>query len=699
MPLLSVPSAAQQTDQLMQNVLAMGRHQGWGAAPSGGDDAMANGPPSCRAERGSGVTLMCPERNEAHSSVSTQQFGSSANKRLGMPFSAAAVTAVQKGASEADNNSHNTTHPPVDSPQQPWRDSKDESAFPGNADAAPAAPRNTNGVCEAIVAAARYGRLVAPSTSALATGDAAALLTSAIAASASAVAEEDERRSFSGPFGSTASDHVFHQQPHDTQQASAINAASRPTGICDGVVTVSPANAVVPFNTSETVSTTGAEMQRLLDDAHRACAAAEAHLQSDGLALREDWMGTRDLFFSAGSLFAAVGEAASAARCLLYATFINRAFHSDDEALTTLAMSVEQLKQSHPRIAADSLLRLAPCYEQRDLRYQAARCYRDAAEILENVLDEKEEAVVQYRAALDMYAETQVAAAATARSWERQRQQRCTAALWGGPTDTLSIPLPPDPSTTNGDLADATAPNSVEAASPGSVQQLVSPKSTALVPSSNNGSMEASVVGKKYNCVDFPAHGPSQYRMSTTVQRTLADACRWRLMVLLTRLGRYEEAREAALACAASVPLTLPKTKYLLYATLCVLAQGAPVERDAAVSCASDPSAVRSDAQLTSETATAISLASDADSMYFDSLYDTEKFFLKLQDEDRTFQRGKENALVRAILAANQACSLTAFDGAVRTYKEYRTTEPCVVFEVLIGQCRRSLFEHMERFA
>ncbi|KAI5684838.1 Soluble NSF attachment protein [Leishmania braziliensis] len=711
MPFSSVPSSAPQLapppppqppqppQQPLQSVLAIGRQQGWGAAAaSARGAAMPTGVPSCRMGTRSSVTLMCPEADGAEWPISAPQFSNGCfNKRcdgaVGESFAACAAMAVPKGASEMDHNSYDAMQQ-----QQQQRllcGLKNESAPAGNADAALAAPQNTNGVCEAIVTAARCGGVVAPSASAPAPGDATAPFIATTAASANAMMKAHGRGSWSCPFGSSASDEALQQQCHDTRQASVSKSVTSPTDVSGVVMAVSSsanAMALVPMN--EVASPTGAEMQCLLADAHRAYTAAEAQLLKDGLALREDWMGTRDLFFAAGGLFAAVGEPAIAARCLLHATFINRAFHSDDEALATLAMSVEQLKQSHPRIAVDALLRLAPCYVREDLRYQAARCYRDAAEILENVLDEKEAAVVQYRAALDMYAETQVAASEMARHWERQKRR-----LDGTPRQH---PHSLDICTTNGDVANAAAPEGVEATLLGSKQQqqLVLPKSTALEPSSDVVSLTSSVDGRGCNSVGFPAHGPPQYRVSTTVQRSLTDACRWRLVVLLTRLGRYEEVREAALACAASVPLTLPKTKYLLYATLCVLARGAAtVEGGVSANSASDP-AVATEARQSTETATTETFAaSSVDAVYFDSLYDAEKLFLALQDEDRTFQRGKENALVRAILTANRACSLAAFDDAVRTYKAYATTGSCVVFELLVKQCRRSLFEHMERFA
>ncbi|KAG5512109.1 hypothetical protein JKF63_07574 [Porcisia hertigi] len=558
---------------------------------------------------------------------------------------------------------------------------------------------NTNGVCESIVVAARYGKSAAPSASSPEHGDTAALQGNALVASANAtVKADDQQHRLSLPFGSSSvSNDRVHQQGNDTQEVSALNTSENIANICDGAIALCTTNAVVPVRVNDVASPAGAEMQELLLQARLAYTNAEARLLSDGLALREDWLGTRDLFFAAGALFAAVGEAGTAARCLLHATFINRAFHSHDEAMTTLAMAVDQLKRSHPRIAVDSLLRLAPCYVKQDLRYQAARCYRDAAEILENILDEKEEAVAQYRAALDMYAETQSCAVTTAREWQRQQERRHTATLCGETTSTPPFPLRPRPFEVTGDLDNPTSPNGLDARSVESEHQLMSPKSAATIPSTTAGSFASPPSGGSSSAVAFPAHAPPAYRVSTTVQRTLSDACRWRLAVLLSRLGRFEEVREVLTACAANVPGDLPRSKYLLYCTLCMLARGASVEKkdDGAADSSSDPAAAKTE---TTTTTTAFVIP-EVDTVYFDSLYDSEKYFLALQEEDRSFQRGKENALVRAILAANRECSLAAFDEALRTYKGYTTTEPCIVFDILAQQCRRSLYQHIELFA
>ncbi|KPI82820.1 hypothetical protein ABL78_8169 [Leptomonas seymouri] len=421
------------------------------------------------------------------------------------------------------------------------------------------------------------------------------------------------------------------------------------------------------------------ELQRLLREAHHVYEQAEARLLGDGLSLIEDWMRTRDVFFSAGSLFAAVGDATASARCFLHATFINRAFHNEDEATTTLSMSVEQLRRAHPRIAVDSLLRLAPCYARRNLRYQTAHCYREAAEILETELGEREMAVELYRTTLEIYADTQVAAQALSRKWEseqrhqQQKQKESRSMMSMG-------------------LVDASGNSVLQLTAPAAKgDERSSSPSTSLVRSYD---LDITLANMK---AGVP---PPYYQVSTTVQRSLIDACRERLLVLLAQLHRYEELMDVALTCAANVPRSLPRTKHLLCATLSVLARGAPPPVTAGKEKGETAKTTAKAARPTGSIPAMMSPEAEAaETMYFDSLYDTAKVFSSLQEEERAFQRGKENELVRALLEANRACSLRMFDEAVRTYNNYTTTEPSVVMDVLLGQCRRCLFEHVERFA
>jgi len=213
---------------------------------------------------------------------------------------------------------------------------------------------------------------------------------------------------------------VLQAEPSSAQSSLA---AKHPNGICAAIVAASfngrnalvPQTAaamdgdtygVIPSSLQRNGEAEAAELSQLVAEAQRSYKTAENSLLKDGLPLCEDWLRMRDLFFSAGSLFAIVGDTASSARALLHATFINRAFHNDDEALTTLAMSVDQLTHAHPALATESLIRLARCYEAKGLLYQAARSRRDAAELLEAVLGDKSAAVVQYVAAIDTYGES-----------------------------------------------------------------------------------------------------------------------------------------------------------------------------------------------------------------------------------------------------------------------------------------------------
>ena len=440
-----------------------------------------------------------------------------------------------------------------------------------------------------------------------------------------------------------------------------------------------------------TAATCNDELQRLLREARQAYQQAESRLLDDGLSLMEDWMRTRDLFFSAGSLFAAVGDAETSARCLLHATFINRAFRDDDEALTTLALSVDQLKRTHPRVAVDSLLRLAPCYARRKLRYQTARCYRDAAEILETELLEREAAVDLYRVALDTYADTLVAARKLARTWERRQPQGTQDVSRTSATGNraVAVQTPAAVTATNTTTAEETHGGKEMDETKG----FLSPSISLQRPSD----VDVTQLNLK---AGLP---PPHYQVSTTVQRSLVEACRGRLLVLLTLLHRYPEVLDVALTCAEAVPRALPRTKYLLCATLSVLARGAPPPSPSQPGDAAEEAktTIPGGPEATSDaTPSCMSAEAEmADTLYFDSLYDTEKIFAVLQEEDRTFHRGKENELVRALLAANKACSLTMFDEAVRTYKAYATTEPSVVLDSLLEQCRHCLFLHVERFA
>lgn len=147
------------------------------------------------------------------------------------------------------------------------------------------------------------------------------------------------------------------------------------------------------------------EMKDVLDEARETFLAAEEAMK-EGLAQCEDWLGLRDRFYDAGALFAIAGYPDDAAKCFLHATFINRAFKDDDEAVATLTMAAEGLKVAHPEIAVEVLAKLAKCYTASGNHFQAARCYKESAEILDSRMVCKEEAIDAYAAAIESYSKS-----------------------------------------------------------------------------------------------------------------------------------------------------------------------------------------------------------------------------------------------------------------------------------------------------
>lgn len=149
------------------------------------------------------------------------------------------------------------------------------------------------------------------------------------------------------------------------------------------------------------------EMKDVLDEARASFLAAEEAMK-EGLVQCEDWLGLRDRFYDAGALFAISGFPDDATKCFLHATFINRAFKDDDEAVATLMMAAEGLKVAHPEIAVDVLTKLAKCYTQSKNHFQAARCLKETAEILDARMNQKEEAIEAYAAAIEAYEKTRL---------------------------------------------------------------------------------------------------------------------------------------------------------------------------------------------------------------------------------------------------------------------------------------------------
>lgn len=147
------------------------------------------------------------------------------------------------------------------------------------------------------------------------------------------------------------------------------------------------------------------ELQDILQEARDSFISAEAALK-EGLVNCEDWIGLRDRFYDAGAIFSISGFPDDATKCFLHATFINRAFKDDDEAVMTMVMAAESLKIAHPEIAVEVLTKLACCYATSKNHFQAARCLKESAEILDSRLNDKVGAIELYKAAIEAYEKT-----------------------------------------------------------------------------------------------------------------------------------------------------------------------------------------------------------------------------------------------------------------------------------------------------
>lgn len=389
----------------------------------------------------------------------------------------------------------------------------------------------------------------------------------------------------------------FHVSLHSSSSGCAAAAATTPQithfgGNGDGDVS-GGLEVYAGTDLSEVATVGGA-----LADAKRSFDAAEAKL-SGGLVHCEDWMRLRDEFHACGALFSLAGLPDDAARALLRATFINRAFKDDDEALATLNLSVAHLKQSHPGVAVESLTRLAVCYEKSGLFIQAARCLRDAAEIHDSG-----------RIDSSNHSDN-----ANARSPDEE--------LEGG--------------STREDKESAIALYSA-------AMELYERSSSSSSSSSSNQQ--------------------SRSRGGAGLSRQIVASCRTRLAYLHAALGHWDAVEATCRASAAHTPSSLPATRFHLLTVLAVLARG-----------------------------------SGGEDSFFNAIYDTKKVFDALQEEDRDFQKGKENALVRALLAAYDGSSLCGLDLSVQQYREYRTTAPDAAFELAVEQCRANLFAHLEHYA
>ncbi|RNF14556.1 uncharacterized protein Tco025E_05864 [Trypanosoma conorhini] len=290
-----------------------------------------------------------------------------------------------------------------------------------------------------------------------------------------------------------------------------------------------------------------------LEEAQKMYEKAAASV-ANGLPLCNDWLRARDLFFEAGALFGTCGHADSAARAFLHASVIADAFKNEGETISMLSMAADNLQVVHPACAVEVLNFLSASFAKSGLIIQAARCKREAAELLEYRLDMPAQAIEAYKAAMQLF---------------------------------------------------GTRP----------------------------------------------------------VTKSFSRSCMERICALTVTQMRFTEAAELYLEEAKMVQRSLPKTRQFLYCLLCLLADGCGNE-----------------------------------DRYFDALYITRKKFDALQEEEKNFQQGKEYALVRHIIEANDHGSLNEFDVAVFTYKSCATFKQDAAFDVLIERCRANLYEHLDQY-
>ncbi|AAQ15673.1 paraflagellar rod component, putative [Trypanosoma equiperdum] len=275
---------------------------------------------------------------------------------------------------------------------------------------------------------------------------------------------------------------------------------------------------------------------------------------SRGLSKCEDWLGACEAFNEAGGLFASCGHPAEAARAFFHASIITRAFKDEEETTTALSLAVENMQLVEPLLAVNLMQKISETLKKGGFFFQAARCKRDSALLLEDRLGEPERAIELYREAIELYG------------------------------------------------------------------------NRSFMSSFSRGCME-------------------------------------RITTLTVELKKYTEASKLFVEETAYAPRGRPKTRQFFLSLLCMLAEG----------------------------------FGDND-RYFDSLYYARKRFHALQEEERDFQHGKENRLVRKIIEANDNGSLTAFDTAVYEYRSSSTYVPDAVFENLIERCRKNLYEHLEQY-
>ncbi|EKF32228.1 hypothetical protein MOQ_003925 [Trypanosoma cruzi marinkellei] len=155
-----------------------------------------------------------------------------------------------------------------------------------------------------------------------------------------------------------------------------------------------------------------------VEEAEKLYAKAEASV-ANGLSGCIDWIRARDLFHEAGALFAACGYADAAAKAFLHAGVITQAFKSETETILMLSLAADNLQVVQPAIAVDVLNFLSDAFAKSGLTIQAARCKRDAAELLDYRLEMPVQAVQTYREAIQLFGDRTVTKSFTRGCMER----------------------------------------------------------------------------------------------------------------------------------------------------------------------------------------------------------------------------------------------------------------------------------------
>lgn len=373
-------------------------------------------------------------------------------------------------------------------------------------------------------------------------------------------------------------------------------------------------------------------------------------------------MTLRDDFYECASVYATVGMSEQAAACFFHAAFINRAFQSNDEVVVALTAAVDHLQVTHPVVAAEVHIKLAKSYESAGLLLQAARARRAAAIIHDTHMNDKPGAAALYSAAIATYMQVYVNDDISETLCEACIERLCILHVEMGHYD-IAESLFLDRAR-NRVLRVVVQDAEKAAAEEKEAQTACAAEAeSADEPASDKGTIdedeceETNVTKEDDDTAAAAAAAAESAPGDDGSESTFSDD------------GSESEQRSQKKAKDEMVQRVVgkrpifPRTALYLYATLCRLAVG-----------------------------------SEDDSAYFDALYLTRKLFEKLQDEDRNYQKGSLNALMRGIIASYETSSLHEFDSVVRTYVELKTTQPSAALDVLIKQCRFNLVAHIERF-